>query len=233
MFKDNASDRLRYRLRREHYAEMSKLAEAEGKEVEPPAVSRTLAQREQQIAKLTADNAALRDLALRARADLDNARKRFQREKADTIKFANEQLVRELLGVLDNLERAIVSVDGALDVKAVHDGVQMVFDQFAGILQGAGLEVVDPAGRPFDPHFHEAVSTEERDDVPEHTVVATFQKGYVLRGRVVRPAMVRVARAVQPAPAPPAEPAAEAAPVAEETPAEPEAAVEEAPEKDA
>jgi len=200
-FVESASRRLCYRLRREHYAKIAGLEAASQAEVEPQAVSRVLAEREQKIAKLAEDNASLRDIALRVRADLDNARKRFQREKSETIKFATEQLVRELVVVLDNLERALASADDGADTKAVHDGVQMVLDQFTGILRANGLEAIATDGRQFDPHFHEAVSTEDREDVVDNQIVATFQKGYLLRGRVVRPAMVRVGRAVRPAPA--------------------------------
>jgi molecular chaperone GrpE len=199
-FAEAVSRRLSYRLRRKHYADAVGPDAAPKAAAAPPTVARILAEREQQIAKLTEDNAALRDLALRARADLDNARKRFQREKADIIKFATEQLLRELVAVLDNLERALASANGGADAKAVHDGVQMVLDQFSGILRAHGLEPIASDGQPFDPHFHEAVSTEEREAAMDNQIVATFQKGYLLRGRVVRPAMVRVARAVRPAP---------------------------------
>jgi molecular chaperone GrpE len=204
---EHVSRRLSYRLRREHYAEMGQSEAAPATETPPPAVSRVLAEREQQIAKLTQDNAALRDLVLRARADLDNARKRFQREKSETVKYATEQLTRELVVVLDNLERALQSADSGADVKAVRDGIQMVLDSLLGILQSNGLQVIASDGHMFDPHFHEAVSADEREDAVDNQIVATFQKGYMLRGRVVRPAMVRVGRALRLAP-PVAEPAA-------------------------
>jgi len=199
---ERASCRLSYRLRREHYAKMSELAAAERAETEMPSLKRTLAERDQQIAKLTADNATLRDLALRARADLDNARKRFQREKAETIKYAAEQILRELIPVADNLERALASANGGADAKAVHDGVQMVLDQFVGVLRNNGLEAIASDGQQFNPHFHEAVGTEEGENVVDNQIVTTLQKGYMLRERVVRPAMVRVGRALRPAAAP-------------------------------
>jgi len=200
-FVENASGRLYYRLRREYYAKMSELAAAGEKGAALPRIMRTLTEREQEIAKLTADLAAMRDLALRARADLDNSRKRFQREKAETIKYAAEQLVGELIVVLDNLERAVASAISGADVAGVREGVQMVLDQFLGILRANGLEIIPSDGQQFDPHYHEAIGTEEREDVVDNQVVATVQKGYTLRGRVVRPAMVRVGRAVCPAPA--------------------------------
>jgi molecular chaperone GrpE len=194
---DIANHRLRYRLRRAHYVG----AAARPLEPEAPtesAVSRILAEREQQIAKLTTDKTTLHDLALRARAELENARKRFQREKSETIKFANEHLVREFIVVADNLDRALESAENVTDAKALHDGVKMVLDQFLGILKANGVEVIAPNGQLFDPHFHEAVAREDIEGIEDNTIVGTVQKGYMLRERVVRPAMVRVGRAVRP-----------------------------------
>lgn len=147
--------------------------------------------------KLQSDNQSLRELAMRARAELDNARKRLEREKAEAIKYANERLVGDLVQVVDNLERGLGSVAESEEIKPLRDGIRMVLDQFLGILSGSGLEVVEPNGQTFDPHFHEAVAAEDREDVEDNVVLDTLQKGYVLRGRVVRPAMVRVARAIR------------------------------------
>jgi len=193
---DKVNHRLRYRLRRKHYAEMPALPV--GKEsAAHSSIAHVLAERGQQIAKLTTDIATWRDVALRAKAELENARKRFQREKVETIQFATEHLIKELIPVVDNLERALASALGVQDPKALHDGIIMVIDQFIAVLRANGLEIIAPEGQRFDPHFHEAVSAEEREDVEDNQVLGTFQKGYILRGRVVRPAMVRVARAVR------------------------------------
>jgi len=196
-----------YRLRRQRYAEMAfertPFEEAEH-ELEEAEHAAALAQRDERIEQLTKDSAALRDLALRARADLENGRKRFQREKAETVKFAAENLVRDLVPVLDNLARALGSIGEAPEVQPLYEGVRMVMDLFQSVLTANGLEVIDPTGQPFDPHYHEAVAAEEREDLPDNQIIDTFQCGYVLRGRVVRPAMVRVARAPrreEPAPA--------------------------------
>jgi molecular chaperone GrpE len=186
--------RFHYRVRRRRYAEMAAAREAAAGP-EGCGHQSTLMECEERIAKLSQDNTGLRDLALRTRADLENARKRFQREKADTVKFATETLVRELVHVIDNLERAILSAGNSIEAVAIRDGVQMVLDHFLGILTNNGLELITPTDETFDPNFHEAVATVERDDVPEGLITDVFQKGYVLRGRVVRPAMVRVARA--------------------------------------
>jgi molecular chaperone GrpE len=196
--------RLSYRLRRHRYADSAVYPGERTPIGHDPELQQLLSQHEEQIEKLRSDNTSLRDLALRARAELDNARKRLEREKAETVKYANERLVRQLLEVLDNLERALGSVEDDEATRPMREGIRMVLQQFMGILTANGLEVVHPEGETFDPHFHEAVAAEERDDVPDQQVIDTLQKGYVLRGRVVRPAMVRVARAPQPA----AEPAA-------------------------
>jgi molecular chaperone GrpE len=185
------------------------------------ALQRQIAERDQQIEKIEGENANLREVALRARAEVDNARKRLRREKAEAIKYANETLTGELVVVVDNLERALESAGGASDAKAIHDGVEMVHNQFLSILQNHGLEPIVPDGQTFDPRFHEAVSAEERDDVADNTIIETLQKGYMLRGRVVRPAMVRVARAVAtPEPAIEEVPANEAQEAVPETPEE-------------
>ena len=188
--------RMLYRLRRRHYAEMKSLA-AEGVLSAEAGLPRVLAEREQQIAKLTTDLTAWRDISMRAKAELENARKRFQREKAETIQFAAENLIRELIPVVDNLERALASAPAVVDPKALHDGIEMLVSQFLGILKANGLEAIAPDGQKFDPHFHEAVSAEEREDIEDNLVLSTMQKGYILRGRVVRPAMVCVGRAVR------------------------------------
>lgn len=200
------SRRLRYRLRRSRFSDHA-VYPGERNSGHDPALTRQLADREKQVKKLTADNTSLRDLALRARAELENARKRLEREKAEAIKYANERLVGELVGVVDNLERGLESAADIEEAKPLHDGIRMVMDQFLGVLSSNGLEVIAPDGQHFNPHFHEAVAAEEREDVEDNVILGTFQKGYVLRGRVVRPAMVRVARA-----APRPEPSAEAVP---------------------
>ncbi len=209
VLRQNPCDRARaYRLqlqrRRARYREMA--AESARRTTGADrSLARTLAEREMQIAQLTKETAQWRDLALRSRADLENARKRFQREKHDITQFATEQLVRELIPVIDNLERALAAASTATDPKSIHDGVQMLLDQFVGILRANGLELIQPDGQTFDPHFHEAVAAEEREDIADNQILETFQKGYILRGRVVRPAMVRVGRRIQ-------KPAAEEAP---------------------
>jgi molecular chaperone GrpE len=133
------------------------------------------------------------DRFLRAQAELENVRKRTARELAENVRFANEQLVRELLPVLDNLERALAAAGGDEGpVAALREGVSLTQAQIHNVLKKYGVTPVEALGRPFDPNVHEAVQRLESDQ-PEGTVVAELQRGYLLNGRLVRPAMVAVA----------------------------------------
>lgn len=136
--------------------------------------------------------ASWRDKALRATADLDNFRKRIARERDEERQRAHERIVRELLPVIDNLERAIEHVTAGGEVEQLLGGVVAVHKQLITVLEVEGVLLIDPLGQLFDPNKHEAVSQREDCEVPEHTVVDVPRKGYELAGRVVRPAMVVV-----------------------------------------
>lgn len=136
--------------------------------------------------------ASWRDKALRATADLDNFRKRTARERDEERQRAHERIVRELLPVIDNLERAIEHTTAGGDVKQLLEGVEAVHSQLIGVLEAEGVQMIDPFGQQFDPNKHQAVSQREDDEVPEHTVLDVLRKGYEAGGRVVRPAMVVV-----------------------------------------
>lgn len=131
-----------------------------------------------------------RDRYLRALADFENFRRRSEREKADFYKYAVTGLMKELLPVLDNFDRALEHVD---ENDEVHKGVLLIYKQLSGVLQRNGLRTIDEANVPFDPNIHEAVVRDEDDSVPSHTVVAVMQKGYFLNDRLLRPALVKVA----------------------------------------
>ncbi len=138
--------------------------------------------------------ATAHDRWLRAQAELDNVRKRTARELSEGLKYANEQLVRELLPVVDNLERALAAVtEESGPVGALRDGVALTLNQFLGVLRKFGVVPVEALGRPFDPNLHEAMAQVESDQ-PAGTVVTEYQRGYLLNGRLVRPARVAVAR---------------------------------------
>jgi molecular chaperone GrpE len=140
---------------------------------------------------LRQENQKIRDQYLRTLADFENFRKRSEREKSDFHRYANLQLIKELLPVLDNFERAFSHVPDAEGEFA--RGVDLIYKQLADALQKSGLRAIGEVGVAFDPNIHEAVMREDDPSVPSHTVTQVLQKGYFLHDRLVRPAMVRVA----------------------------------------
>lgn len=141
----------------------------------------------------------LTDRLLRAHAEMDNLRKRTDREKADTAKFAISKFAREILAVGDNLQRAIAAVPpGAAEadpaLKSLIDGVAMTEREFLNVLERNGVKRIDSEGEPFDPHKHQAMTEVQDPGVAAGTVVQVFQPGYIIEGRVLRPAMVVVAK---------------------------------------
>jgi molecular chaperone GrpE len=136
------------------------------------------------------------DLYLRERAELENFRKRMQREKEDLVRFANENLLREILTVVDNLERAIEHARNQDEtVQGLLEGVEMTLSQCHKLLEKFGVTPVVAVGEPFDPTWHEAMGQMESDEHPPNTVLQEMQKGYVLNDRLLRPALVMVAKA--------------------------------------
>lgn len=135
---------------------------------------------------------------LRVAAEFDNYKKRSIREFEEFRKYANETLVRELLTVVDNLERAIASVDEAEEHDAcVLAGVKMTHQELLKILERYGVNPVHAVDQPFDPAFHQAVYQEETDEKPENIVLKEMQRGYTLKDRLLRPAMVIVSKAAE------------------------------------
>jgi molecular chaperone GrpE len=132
----------------------------------------------------------LNDRYLRTLADFDNYRKRTEREKEDFRKYAVGNVLREILPVLDNFDRAL---DHAEEGDDFHKGVLLIYKQLFDVLQKAGLRPIDEVGVRFNPNIHEGVIREENASVPSHTVTAVLQKGYFLHDRVLRPALVKVA----------------------------------------
>lgn len=147
---------------------------------------------EEDVQELKARADDMRELAMRKQAEFENYRKRVERERAETIRHASSELVKDILPVLDNLERAIeASASGSEE--QLREGVGIVYRQFKDILEKRGLAEVDSEGREFDPHVHEAVSRIETDEHPEGRIVEVFQKGYWFKDKLLRPAMVAVA----------------------------------------
>ncbi|MEN6485739.1 MAG: nucleotide exchange factor GrpE, partial [Syntrophobacteraceae bacterium] len=126
---------------------------------------------------------SLQDRVLRAAAEMENTRKRLEREKSEGICFANESLLRDLLPIVDNLERAIVHGEEEGNFQALLEGVRLTLKSFGDTLGKYGCKVFESMGKPFDPNFHEAVMQQESSEHPEKTVVQEFQKGYTLKDR--------------------------------------------------
>ena len=141
-----------------------------------------------------AEAVRLKDQWMRVAADFDNFRKRARRDIDDSRKAGREELLKDLLPVFDNLERGVHSAQTAKDVKAVIDGLSMILKQFTEVLGRVGIAKVPTTGKAFDPSVHEAIQQIETDDHPAGTVVAEVQPGYVHGERLVRAAMVVVAK---------------------------------------
>jgi molecular chaperone GrpE len=139
--------------------------------------------------------ARLKDQLLRTAADFDNFRKRARKEQSDAEKKGREDILRELLPVFDNLERATAHAEKATDVQSVADGVGMVIRQFTDTLGKLGIERIATVGQPFDPAIHEAIQQVETAEHPPGTVAVEIQGGYRAKDRLIRPAMVVVAKA--------------------------------------
>ena len=142
------------------------------------------------------------DLAQRTAAELQNLQQRLARDKETARRLAVRDVLRSLLPSIDNLERAL-SAEGSEDSRAIIDGVRLVYEEIQRTLKERGLEVVEPTGERLDPNLHEAVFSRATDEVPEGTILETFEKGYRLGDLIVRPARVIVASP------PPTEPAAD------------------------
>lgn len=156
-----------------------------------------------ELARLREELAAAVDRGLRAQAELDNYRKRVARERQDDLRYAATPLLRDLLPVRDNIQRAIDAADKSDNADSLKQGIRMVAEQLATVLQQHHcVEIPTRVGDPFDPNIHEAVSVQPHGELPENTVAAVVRAGYRLHDRVLRPAQVIVASA-PPQPQPP------------------------------
>lgn len=168
-----------------------------------------------EVEKLKGQIADLTDRLLRAHAEMDNLRKRAEREKADTAKYAITKFANDIANVADNFDRAIQSVPASAvtdnaALKSLLDGVTMTEREFLNALERHGVKRIDPKGEPFNPHYHQAVMEMQNTEVAAGTVLQVYQAGYLIEDRVLRPAMVVVAKGgYKPVKSP--EPASEAA----------------------
>ena len=148
-----------------------------------------------ELAQALSDVKMHQEQYLRTLAEMENLRKRTQRDKEELAKFANENILREILPVIDNLERAVDHAEQAETNDGLFEGVQMTLTQFSQLLTKFGVEPVDAIGQPFDPAYHQAMGQLESDEHPVNTVVQQMQKGYQLNNRLLRPAFVMLAKA--------------------------------------
>jgi molecular chaperone GrpE len=157
----------------------------------------TLAGGEEALGQLMAEYETklgeMRELVLRERAELDNQRKRLQRDLEQARKFANEKLLAELLPVIDNLERGLAADKG--EATGLRAGVELTLKELLRVAMAQGLSIVNPVGEAFDPERHQAMSMVDSAEHAPNSIVAVLQKGYVLNERLLRPALVNVAQA--------------------------------------
>ena len=144
-----------------------------------------------ELERLRKENQALQDQLLRRRAEFENFRKRTERERQTWALDAEAAVIRELITAIDHLEQAVKSAAGE---SALREGVELTLRDLMASLAKLGLEVHDPVGRPFDPLLHQALSYEDAPDAEDGTVLETYRAGYAYKGRLLRPALVKVAK---------------------------------------
>ena len=148
----------------------------------------------QQLQVKEKEAAENQDKYLRAVAELENYKKRAARDRADSLKYGQENLIKDILPLVDNLDRAMVHACKSNDFEAFKEGLRLVQNQLNGCLEKQGVERVEAAGRDFDPNVHEAMLQVESPDHVHNQVVQEFEKGYLLNGRLLRPSKVSVCR---------------------------------------
>jgi molecular chaperone GrpE len=145
-----------------------------------------------EVAKLATDLEELRQTLLRRQADFDNYRKRIERERTEDSKRTTGRLIEALLPVIDSFEQALAA-HREPEYANYQKGFELIYKQLVDNLTRLGAERVEPIGKSFDPHIHQAMDRTETSEYPDGTILQVFQPGYVFHGRVLRPAMVRVA----------------------------------------
>ncbi len=157
---------------------------------EPDDVGPSVEELQQQIEKLEAQVKEKEDRALRLQADFDNFRRRTRQEKEEISAVVTQTILTDLLPLLDNFERAM-AVE-TTDTENFQNGVEMIYKQLKETMQKNGLEAIETEGAKFDPNFHQAVMRVQNADQEDDTIAAELQKGYMVKGRVIRPSMVQV-----------------------------------------
>lgn len=151
-----------------------------------------LKKRDAEIKQLKKEKDELRDQFLRKLAEMENLKKRLEREKANYLQYSLSELLLELLGVLDNFERALSVAEQGADGKTFRDGIELIYRMYLNVLLKKGVQPIEIKDRAFDPNLHHAMATEESDQVKDPEVAEVLQKGYMLHNRLLRPSLVRV-----------------------------------------
>ncbi|MBM3774333.1 MAG: nucleotide exchange factor GrpE [Acidobacteria bacterium] len=145
--------------------------------------------------RLAAERDELKDLLQRRQAEFENFRRRTERDRSEYLQFAAFELIRELVPILDDFERALRSQDAADagDASSYVRGIELIYQRLYETLKKMGLEPIESAGRKFDPHVHQAVDRAQTSEIEDQTILEEYQRGYNFRGKLLRPAMVKVA----------------------------------------
>ena len=179
-------EELEEKLEADSVVEEEPTKEEEAKELSP------LEQLEEQVRLKDEEILKQKDTFLREKAELDNFKKRLTKEKEDFAQFANERLLKELLQIEDNLERAMEAPNATLE--SLKEGVEMIQKQFKDFLKNQKVEVIEAFGKPFDPNLHEVLNQQESEEHEENTVIEEYSKGFTLNGRILRPAKVVISK---------------------------------------
>lgn len=176
-------------------SEQAKTTGADAEAAASAELEATVGRLEAELKDRVTEVEALNDRLLRLHAEFENYKKRAARERGEFVKFANESLILEFLPVLDNLERALATARSGADAQSVAEGVEIIVRLFQTILEKAGVKAIEALDRDFDPNLHQAVAQVETHGGRDGIVVEEVRKGYVLEGRLLRPAMVKVSNA--------------------------------------
>ena len=179
-------EELEEKLEAESVVEEEPAKEEEAKELSP------LEQLEEQIRLKDEEILKQKDTFLREKAELENFKKRLTKEKEDFVQFANERLLKELLQIEDNLERAMAAPNATLE--SLKEGVEMIQKQFKDFLKNQKVEAIEALGKPFDPNLHEVLNQQESEEHEENTVIEEYSKGFTLNGRILRSAKVVISK---------------------------------------
>lgn len=150
---------------------------------------------ESELKALRDEVARLNDDALRAKAEADNVRKRATRDVEAAHRFGSEKLINLLLPLKDSMDLGLDAATSASEIETIREGMELTAKMFEDVLEKTGVSALDPLGEPFDPEFHQAMTMEESSDAEPGTVMRVMQKGYLLNDRLLRPALVIVAKA--------------------------------------